>query len=158
MAGSVATSSPPIDTAPTPDFRPGPDGRDSHDTVLLEWTARNPRAATYDGGPPRELMRLEQPYPNHNAGQLAFGSDGYLYFGLGDGGSGGDPLRNGQNPNTLLGSMLRIDVNTTSSSKPYGIPADNPFASGGGAPGAMSSGFWSFGCHCHAPAGLLTSS
>ncbi len=70
------------------------------------------------------LLTVAQPYSNHNGGQLAFGpDDGYLYIGLGDGGSGGDPLNHGQNRTTLLGSLLRIDVSTT----PYGIPADNPF-------------------------------
>jgi glucose/arabinose dehydrogenase len=78
------------------------------------------------------LLTVEQPFPNHNGGQLAFGPDGYLYLGLGDGGSGGDPQGNGQNPATLLGSIVRIDVN---GDEPYAIPADNPFADGaGGAP------------------------
>ena len=58
---------------------------------------------------------IEQPFSNHNGGHLAFGPDGYLYIGLGDGGSGGDPLNNAQNPNTLLGKMLRIDVNVPDS-------------------------------------------
>lgn len=70
------------------------------------------------------LLDVDDPYPNHNAGQLAFGPDGYLYVGMGDGGSGGDPQGNGQNPAALLGKMLRIDVN---SEEPYAIPLDNPF-------------------------------
>ena len=70
------------------------------------------------------LLGVQQPFPNHNGGTLAFGPDGYLYIGLGDGGSGGDPQGNGQNLNTLLGKILRIDVNNGS---PYAIPADNPF-------------------------------
>jgi glucose/arabinose dehydrogenase len=70
------------------------------------------------------LLTVNQPYQNHNGGVVTFGPDGYLYLGLGDGGSGGDPQKNGQNPNTLLGSILRIDVN---SGDPYAIPADNPF-------------------------------
>jgi glucose/arabinose dehydrogenase len=70
------------------------------------------------------LMVVNQPYPNHNGGAAAFGPDGYLYLGLGDGGSAGDPQKNGQNTSTLLGSILRIDVN---SGDPYAIPADNPF-------------------------------
>lgn len=74
-----------------------------------------------------EILNVKQPYSNHNAGQLAFGPDGYLYIGLGDGGSGGDPDGNGQNTQTLLGSMLRIDVNQTSAGKNYAIPPDNPF-------------------------------
>ena len=80
--------------------------------------------------PASELIILEinQPYSNHNGGQLAFGpTDGYLYIGLGDGGDGGDPDENGEDPKTLLGSMLRIDVNNTSENEPYAIPPDNPF-------------------------------
>jgi glucose/arabinose dehydrogenase len=71
------------------------------------------------------LLRLAQPFTNHNGGQLAFGPDGYLYLGLGDGGSGGDPLGNAQNPASLLGKLLRIDVEAGVA--PYAIPADNPF-------------------------------
>ena len=72
------------------------------------------------------LFDLEQPYSNHNGGQLEFGPDGYLYIGLGDGGSAGDPKQNGQNINTLLGSILRVDVD---SKKNYKIPKSNPFYS-----------------------------
>jgi glucose/arabinose dehydrogenase len=70
------------------------------------------------------ILTVQQPYWNHNGGHLLFGPDGYLYIGLGDGGSQGDPHGNGQNPSVLLGKMLRIDVD---SDTPYGIPADNPF-------------------------------
>ncbi|MDH3205063.1 MAG: PQQ-dependent sugar dehydrogenase [Gemmatimonadota bacterium] len=127
-----------VDTAPTPDFRPGPDGGDSHDTVLLEWTATTPSGATYDGGPPRELMRLEQPYGNHNAGQLAFnptaapGSSDYgmLYMGVADGGSGGDPMNMAQNLSSAFGKIFRIDpLGSNSANGKYGIPSDNPFVS-----------------------------
>jgi glucose/arabinose dehydrogenase len=71
------------------------------------------------------ILRVKQPYSNHNGGQIAFGPDGYLYIGMGDGGSGGDPQGHGQNPGSLLGKMLRIDVESGKMS--YEIPVDNPF-------------------------------
>lgn len=74
------------------------------------------------------LLEFEQPYSNHNGGQIAFGPDGNLYIAVGDGGNGGDPKGNGQNRNTLLGTILRIDVNKPNGSKNYSIPSDNPFA------------------------------
>ena len=86
-------------------------------------------------------------FTNHKAGQLAFGADGFLYFTLGDGGSGGDPLGHGQSTQTLLGKMMRIDVNSTSPGKQYSIPPDNPFAAGGGLPEIYAIGFrnpWRF--------------
>ena len=70
------------------------------------------------------LLIIEQPYPNHNGGALAFGPDGYLYAGLGDGGLAGDPQKNGQNTTSLLGKILRLDVNN---GETYSIPSDNPF-------------------------------
>ena len=72
-----------------------------------------------------EYLSQEQPYPNHNGGSLAFGPDGYLYAGLGDGGSANDPLLAGQDLSTLLGKVLRLDVDSTADA--YTIPADNPF-------------------------------
>jgi glucose/arabinose dehydrogenase len=74
----------------------------------------------------REILVVDQPYSNHNGGNLAFGPDGYLYIGLGDGGSGGDPLGNGQSLSTVLGKMLRIDPQL-SGGAPFRIPSDNPF-------------------------------
>lgn len=73
------------------------------------------------------ILEVEQPYANHNGGMLAFGPDGYLYIGFGDGGSGGDPDNNAQNPANLLGSMLRIDVHPANPADAYAVPADNPF-------------------------------
>ncbi|WP_034256519.1 PQQ-dependent sugar dehydrogenase [Adhaeribacter aquaticus] len=73
------------------------------------------------------LLTYRQPYSNHNGGKVAFGNDGYLYIASGDGGSGGDPLNNGQNRKELLGKIIRIDVDNAAGSMKYGIPADNPF-------------------------------
>ena len=90
------------------------------------------------------LLRVNQPYANHNGGGLAFGPDGYLYIGLGDGGSEGDPLRTSQNLQTLLGKLLRINVD---SGYTYAIPPGNPFSSGGGLPETWAYGLrnpWRF--------------
>ncbi|MGZ4681447.1 MAG: PQQ-dependent sugar dehydrogenase [Acidimicrobiales bacterium] len=79
----------------------------------------------------RELLFVEHhTFANHNGGRLVFGPDGYLYVGLGDGGSSGDPNGNGQNTQALLGKILRIDPEAPTADKPYGIPAGNPFADG----------------------------
>gem|GEM_PF-711471 len=72
------------------------------------------------------ILTIEQPFANHNGGQIAFGPDGYLYIGMGDGGSAGDPQGKGQRPETLLGKLLRIDVE--SGVRPYAVPTNNPFA------------------------------
>lgn len=96
----------------------------------------------------RQLLVVDQPFDNHNGGQLAFGPDGFLYIGFGDGGSGGDPFGNGQSLQTLLGKMLRIDVDGSAvPGKQYAIPADNPLASGGGLPEIWAYGLrnpWRF--------------
>lgn len=92
------------------------------------------RSNTANAGSGRELLRVPQPANNHNGGSLAVGADGFLYIGLGDGGGSGDPDGNGQNTDTLLGSILRIDPVATETA-PYLIPDGNPFAlDGGGAP------------------------
>jgi hypothetical protein len=126
-------------TTPPPDFVPG-GGNNTHDTILLEWTAKNPGAAAYDGSAPRELLRLEQPFPNHNGGEVAFNplaaprdaDFGLLYVGSADGGSGGDPLDLGQNLNSVFGKILRIDpLGSTSANGKYGIPKSNPFVNDG---------------------------
>ena len=101
---------------------------------------------TLDAGTETVLLEVQQPYANHNGGQIAFGPDGLLYIGLGDGGAAGDPRGHGQNVDTLLGAMLRIDVDKGA---PYAIPPDNPFARGGGRPEVYAWGLrnpwrWSF--------------
>jgi hypothetical protein len=130
-------------TAAAADFKPG-GGSHTHDTVLLEWTAKNPAAATYDGDPPRELLRLEQPFANHNGGHLTFNpfaaansaDFGLLYVGVADGGSGGDPLKLAQNLGSPFGKILRIDpLGKNSVNGKYGIPASNPFVKN--TPGAL---------------------
>jgi Glucose / Sorbosone dehydrogenase len=119
------------------DFTPT-NGSRTHDTVLLEWTAKDPSAAIYDGGPPKEIFRVAHPFPNHNGGQIAFNplakagdpEFGLLYVGFADGGSGGDPMNLAQNLSSAFGKILRIDpLGTNSPNGRYGIPASNPFAS-----------------------------
>ena len=93
-------------------------------TVLSELRAATPDADVVDPATERVILTLEQPYGNHNGGQIAFGPDGYLYLGLGDGGSGGDPLDAGQDLGTWLGTILRLDID---GQQPYAVPDDNPF-------------------------------
>jgi glucose/arabinose dehydrogenase len=118
-----------------PDFTPGGEGN-THDTVLLEWTAKTPAAAAYDGDQPREILRLQQPFANHNGGLVVFNplarpgqpDYGMLYVGNADGGSGGDPMNLAQNMQSPFGKILRIDpLGTNSRNGKYGIPRDNPF-------------------------------
>jgi glucose/arabinose dehydrogenase len=103
-------------------------------TTVEEYSVGSDGTADLDG---RLVLRVAQPAANHNGGSLLFGPDGYLYLALGDGGGGGDTFNNGQSTDDLLGSMSRIDVDE---GDPYGIPADNPFADGGGSPEVWSIG------------------
>lgn len=106
----------------------------------INYTTNNPRRTVVSrfsvsqnnpnqADPSSEFILLEvgQPYSNHNGGQIVFGPDGYLYISLGDGGSGGDPLNSGQDRTTLLGNIIRIDVDNPDAGLNYGIPDDNPF-------------------------------
>ncbi len=93
------------------------------DTRVARYTVTG-NANVADPGSRKVILAIDQPFGNHNGGQIAFGPDGMLYVGTGDGGSGGDPLGHGQNLNTLLGALLRIDVD---SGDPYAVPGDNPF-------------------------------
>jgi hypothetical protein len=133
--GKLYTWTDVVDTAPKADFESGSE-KSTHATVLLEWTAKTPGAATYDGGAPREMMRLQQPFANHNGGHLTFHplaapgdrEFGLLYLGVADGGSGGDPLNLAQNLGSVFGKILRIDpLASNSANGKYGIPRDNPF-------------------------------
>jgi glucose/arabinose dehydrogenase len=126
---------------PAPDFTTPRDST-THDTVLLEWTARTPGAAAYDGDAPRELFRLRQPYANHNGGAIAFNPTappgsadfGLLYVSIADGGSGGDPMGLAQNLGSAFGKIFRIDpLGKNGRGGRYGIPATNPFVARSGA-------------------------
>ncbi|MCC6974775.1 MAG: PQQ-dependent sugar dehydrogenase [Anaerolineae bacterium] len=98
----------------------------SGDTVVAEYRVSSDNPNKADPTTAREVLSFDQPFPNHNGGMIAFGPDKYLYIGIGDGGSAGDPLRAGQDSKTWLGKILRIDVNGS----PYLIPGDNPFVTG----------------------------
>jgi uncharacterized repeat protein (TIGR01451 family) len=93
-------------------------------TVIARYTVSASDPDVADPASVQTLLTISQPYGNHNGGQVLFGPDGYLYVGMGDGGSGGDPLNNGQDKGTLLGAMLRLDVD---GGTPYAIPPDNPY-------------------------------
>ncbi len=99
-------------------------------TVVARYRVSNTNPDLADPSSALSLLIVPQPYANHNGGCLQFGRDGYLYIGMGDGGSGGDPQNYAQNINSLLGKMLRIDVN---SGNPYAIPPDNPYVNRAGA-------------------------
>jgi hypothetical protein len=123
-------------TTPSADFVAKDASRRSHDEVLLEWTAKDPKAAAYDGGAPREVLRIAHPFGNHNGGQVAFNptakagtpESGLLYIGSADGGSGGDPQNMSQDLKSIFGKILRIDpLGKGSANGKYGIPPSNPF-------------------------------
>ncbi|MCD0458935.1 family 16 glycoside hydrolase [Roseiconus lacunae] len=101
-------------------------------SIVSEFTMKSDDPNVADPASERILLELDQPYKNHNGGSIEFGPDGYLYIGLGDGGDRNDPKANGQDRSTLLGSILRIDVDDTTDGKPYGIPTDNPFVGNDG--------------------------
>lgn len=117
----------------------------SSDTVVAEYRRTSADAA--DASSRRVILEVDQPASNHNGGMIAFGPDGYLWIGFGDGGGANDKFGQGQRGDTLLGSMVRVDVD---GNQPYAVPADNPFADGvDGAPEVWSIGVrnpwrWSF--------------
>ena len=108
------------------------------DTHIAAFTVSSGDANRADPASEELILRVDQPFENHNGGQVAFGPDAYLYIALGDGGGSGDPMANGQSLTTLLGKLLRIDLNGGS---PYGIPSANPFS----AVAAARSEIWSYG-------------
>ena len=110
----------------------------SGNTRIEQYTASAADPNRADEASAKLILTVEQPYDNHNGGLLLFGPDGMLYIGMGDGGSGGDPLGHGQNKGTLLGALLRIDVDR---GDPYAIPPDNPYVGEAGARGEI----WALG-------------
>ncbi len=109
------------------------------DTRIVEYRAAGPDAA--DPASARLILTVEQPYTNHNGGMVEFGPDGYLYIGMGDGGSAGDPQNRAQDLGSLLGKLLRLDLDAAPPGQPYGIPAENPFV---GIKGARPE-IWAYG-------------
>jgi hypothetical protein len=112
------------------DYTRAGDGR----TVIARYSVNPSNPNQGDFNSEVRLLTIYQPYTNHNGGMLFFGQDGYLYIGMGDGGNGGDPQNRAQNVDSLLGKVLRINVDTTIGAQNYGIPSTNPFAAGGGRP------------------------
>jgi glucose/arabinose dehydrogenase len=94
------------------------------DTIIVEYRSSSNGLATVGG---QQLLKIDQPYANHNGGMIAFGQDGYLYIATGDGGNAGDPGNRAQSLNSHLGKLLRMDVNSRTSTRRYGIPSTNPY-------------------------------
>jgi len=111
------------------------------DTVVSRFSVTPGDPNIADPGSEFEILSIVQPFSNHNGGQIEFGPDGYLYIGMGDGGSAGDPGDRAQNLAVMLGKMLRIDVDNTDPPLAYRIPADNPFLGTAGAAGEI----WAYG-------------
>jgi len=133
--GKLYTFTDTSNQTPAPDFTT-PGEKPTHDTVLLEWSAKTPGAATYDGEAPRELLRLRQPFGNHNGGMIGFNplvrpgapDFGLMYVSIADGGSGGDPMNLAQNLGSAFGKLFRIDpLGKNGRNGKYGVPAANPF-------------------------------
>jgi len=123
-----------------------PNTRGNQHTSRITRILSNDGGLTLDSSTESLVLAVDQPFLFHNVGDLGFGPDGYLYIGSGDGGSAGDPQDNAQNPDSLLGKFLRIDVDAAT---PYAIPPDNPFVNGGGRPEVFAIGLrnpwrWSF--------------
>jgi glucose/arabinose dehydrogenase len=113
----------------------------SGDTVISRFAVSPGNPDIADPNSEFEILSVDQPFSNHNGGQIEFGPDGYLYIALGDGGSGGDPGNRAQNLAVLLGKMLRIDIDNADPPLNYRIPADNPFVSDAGA----ADEIWAYG-------------
>ena len=111
------------------------------DTIIAQYSVSEDDPNRANAESEKQLLHIQQPYGNHNGGSVVFGPEGYLYLGLGDGGSAGDPHGNAQSWSTPLGKILRIDVDN---GEPYAIPPDNPFA-GEPNPGAGLAEIWAYG-------------
>jgi glucose/arabinose dehydrogenase len=102
-------------------------------TIIREYRASSTNPNVVATSTARRILKIDQPYANHNGGMLAFGPDGYLYIGMGDGGGAGDPGNRAQNKGSLLGKLLRININGTTATRAYRIPSGNPYVGAAGA-------------------------
>jgi len=116
--------------------------RDPRRTVIARYTVSPTQPDIANNDSELLVLQFDQPFSNHNGGQIAFGKDGFLYIATGDGGSGGDPQNNAQNRRNLLGNILRIDVDRQENGMNYGIPEDNPLA---GNDGGLREEIWAYG-------------